>query len=162
MVASKEFTAKPLSAEQQLKGFIAKFEPKHQALFRSVRRAMRKRFPSANELVYDYARSLVISYSPIERGSDSVVAIALGADGLRLFFNQGPKLPDPKKILLGSGKQTRFIWIESPEKLRLPEVKALLEAAIDQAKIPLHRSRRGKPIIKPKSAKQRPRRKPKR
>ena len=159
MVASKKVTAKPLSAEQQLKGFIAKFEPKYQALFRSVRRAMRKRFPSVNELVYDYSKSLMIGYSPIERGSDSVVAIALGADGLRLFFNQGPKLPDPRKILLGSGRQTRFIWIESPETLRLPEVKALMEAAIDRATIPMRPSGHGKLIIKPKAAKLPPRRK---
>jgi len=159
MVVSKKVAAKPLSAEQQLKGFIAKFEPKHQALMRSVRRAMRKRFPSANELVYDYARSLVIAYSAIERGSDAVVAIALGADGLRLYFNQGATLPDPKKILLGSGKQTRFIWIESPKTLILPEVQALMEAAVDHATIPARPSGRGKLIIKPKAAEQPSRRK---
>jgi hypothetical protein len=162
MKASKEVTTKPLSAEQQLKGFIAKFEPEHQALIRSVRKSLRNRFPSANELVYDYSKSLVIGYSPIERGLDSVVAIALGADGLRLYFNQGPKLPDPKKILLGSGKQTRFIRIESPRTLILPEVEALLATAIDRARTPFRPSGRGKLIIKSISAKQRRRRKPKR
>ncbi len=162
MKASKEGTTELLSAEQELKGLIAKFEPKHQALIRSVRKSLRKRFPSANELVYDYSNSFVIGYSPTDRGIDSVVAIASGADGLRLYFNQGPKLPDPKKILLGSGKQTRFIWIESPRTLRLPEVEALLEAASDRAKAPVRLSGRGKLIIKSISAKQRPRRKPKR
>ncbi len=160
MKASKTITTKPLSAEQQLKGFVATFGPKHQALIRSVRRALRKRFPSADELVYDYPNAFVIAYSPTERGSDAVVAMSAGADGLRLVFTQGATLPDPKKILLGSGKQTRFIWIESPRTLRLSEVKALLETAIDRAKIPLRPSGRGKPIIKPKSAKQRPKRRP--
>ena len=134
MKASKEVTTKPLSAEQQLKGFIAKFEPKHQALIRSVRKALRKRFPSANELAYDYSKFFVIGYSPTERGSDSVIAIATDANRLRLYFNQGPKLPDPKKILLGSGKQTRFIRIESPRTLKLPEVEALLDSAIDRGR----------------------------
>jgi hypothetical protein len=161
MKASKVVTTGPLSSEQQLKGFIAKFNPKRQELIRSLRRAMRKRFPSADELVYDYPNAFVIAYSPTERGSDAVVSISAGADGLRLVFTQGATLPDPKKILLGSGKQTRFIWIESPRTLTLPEVKALLETATDRAKIPLRPSGRGKPIIKPKSAKRQPRRNPK-
>ena len=162
MVASKKVTAKPLSAEQQLKGFISRYEPKQQALLRSVRKVLRNRFPSENELVYDYPNAFVIAYSPTERGSDAVVAISAGSDSLRLVFTQGATLPDPKKILLGPGRQTRFIWIESPGTLRLPEVKALLDTAVDRAKIPLRPSGRGKPIIKPKSVKQRPRRKPKR
>ncbi len=158
MKAAKVVTTEPLIAEQQLKGFIAKFDTKHQELIRSVRRALRKRFPSADELVYDYPNAFVIAYSPTERGSDAVVSISAGADGLRLVFTQGATLPDPKKILLGSGKQTRFIWIESPGTLTLPEVKALLETATDRAKMPLRPSGRGKTILKPKPAKQRPRR----
>ena len=162
MKASQEGTIKSLSAEQQIHSLIAKFEPKHQALIRTVREALRKRFSSADELVYDYPSACVIDYSPTERGSDAVVSISAGADGLRLVFTQGATLPDPKKILLGSGKQTRFIWIESPRTLSLPEVKALMETATDLAKRPSRPSGRGEPIIKPKSAKRRPKRKPKR
>ena len=36
------------------------------------------------------------------------------------------QLPDPHKILLGSGKQTRFIRIESAKVLASPEVEALI------------------------------------
>ena len=61
MKASNNITTRPLSAEQQLKGFIATFEPKHQALIRSVRKALRNRFPSADELVYDYPNAFVIA-----------------------------------------------------------------------------------------------------
>jgi hypothetical protein len=32
-------------SEKQLKGFIDKFEPKHQALIRATRKALRKRLP---------------------------------------------------------------------------------------------------------------------
>jgi hypothetical protein len=162
MKASKEVTTKPLTVEQQIKGFIARFDPKHQALIRSARKALRKRFPTANELVYDYSKYFVIGYSPTEGGIESPIAVALGADGLRLYFNQGPGLPDPKKILLGSGKQTRFVWIESPRTLMLPEVQALLESATDQAKIPFRPGGRGKLIIKSTSAKRQQKSRPKR
>jgi len=44
-------TASP-AAEKQLQGFIDNFEPDHQALIRAMRKALRKRMPSANELVW--------------------------------------------------------------------------------------------------------------
>lgn len=160
MKASRKGTTRPRSDEQQLRGFIAKYEPKYQRLIRSVRKVLRKRFPSADELVYDYNNSFVIGYSPTERGSDSVVAIAAAVNGLRLVFNQGPTLPDPKKLLLGSGRQTRFIWVESAKTLALPEIEALMRAAIDRAKTPLRPGGSGKLVIKSNSAWQRPRKKP--
>src|SRR5688572_26159844 len=98
--------------ETQLRACIDKLDPRYQKLFRSVRAAVRKRFPTANELAYDYPRALVISYSPADRGIDSIVAIRGDATGVSLYFNQGPQLPDPKRLLRGSGKQTRFIQVE--------------------------------------------------
>ena len=110
------------SAERQIAGFIAKFEPNNQKLIRSVRKVLRKRFPTANELVYDYRKNFVIGYSPIESGSDAIVAMTADADGVALYFNQGPSLPDPHKILMGDGRQTRFIRLESARVLLRPEV----------------------------------------
>lgn len=152
MKASITGSANAKEAEQQLRNLIAKREPKLQPLIRAVRRALRKRFPTAEELAYDYSNSLVISYSPTERGIESVVTIAAGADGVRLFFNGGPKLPDPKKILLGSSKMTRFIWLESAKDLTRPVVKALLAAALAQSKYPLPKSGTGRLVIKSSSA----------
>ena len=138
----------PPSAELQLAGLIAKFEPKNQKLIKSVRRALRKRFPTVNELVYDYTKSLVIGYSPNERGSDGIVAMSADANGVRLFFNQGVSLPDPHGILLGDGRQTRYILIESGRVLLRQEVESLLTAALGKVTIPLGRSGRGELIIK--------------
>ena len=146
-------------AEQQLDGFIAKFEPKNQTLIRAVRKALQKRFRTANELVYDNYNFFVIGYGPTERPSDCIVSIAAGASGVGLCFLFGASLPDPQKILLGSGKQTRFIRLDKAEVLKRPEVEALLDAAIAHAKVPFPSSGGGKLIIRSISAKQRPRRK---
>jgi len=86
--------------------------------------------------------------------------MAARANGVGLCFIHGASLPDPKKLLLGSGKQTRFIRLESATTLARPEVEALIAAAIAQAKTPLPKSGRGKLIIRSVSAKQRPRRRP--
>ena len=147
----------PASAERQLAELIAKFDPNNLKLTRSVRRVLRKRLPTANELVYDYRKNFVIGYSPTERGSDAVVAMSTDADGVALYFNQGPSLPDPHKILMGNGRQTRFIRLESARVLLRPEVESLMIAAAKKAKIKLRRSGRGELIIKSHSSKQRAR-----
>jgi Domain of unknown function (DU1801) len=147
--------------ESQLDGFIEKFEPAHQRLIREVRKALRKRFRTANELVYDNYNFFVIGFGPSERPSDCIVSIAAGANGVGLCFLHGAKLPDPKKILLGAGNQTRFIRLEKVDVLKRPEVENLIAAAIDKSKVPFSSAGRGKVIIRSISAKQRPRRKAK-
>jgi hypothetical protein len=122
---------KKQSPEAQLRACIDKLNPQQRKLFRSVRAAVRKRLPTANELAYDYGRALVIGYAPADRGIDALVAIRADAAGVSLYFNQGPRLPDPKRLLRGSGKQTRFIQVEAASQLAHPDVEALLAAAID-------------------------------
>jgi len=91
--------------EQQLAGFIKKFDSKNAALIRSVRKVLRKRLPTANELVYDNYNFFVIGYCSTERPSDCILSIAAGANGVGLSFYHGATLPDPHRLLPGSGNQ---------------------------------------------------------
>ena len=81
MQASTSTAANP---ERQLAAFIRKFSPIDQRLIRAVRSALRKRFPTANELVYDNYNFFVIGYSPTERPSDAIVSMAARANGVGL------------------------------------------------------------------------------
>src|SRR5262245_8269953 len=110
-------TPSKADAEKQLAAFIRKFDPTDQRLIRGVRSALRKRFPTSNELVYDNYNFFVIGYSPTERPSDTIVSMAARANGVGLCFIHGARLPDPQKVLLGSGNQTRFIRLDSPAVL---------------------------------------------
>jgi len=157
--ARKVAPTAPADAEKQLNSFIDKFAPTNQALIRAVRKALRKRLPSANELAYDNYNFFVIGYGPTERPSDCILSIAAAANGVGLCFIRGASLPDPHQILLGSGKQTRFIRIESAEVLARPEVEALIAAALANSKASPPKGKR-KLIIRSVSAKQKPRRKP--
>ncbi len=150
--------AKPASAEQQVRSFIGKFSAPHQRLIRAVRRVLRGRMPSAHELVYDNYNFFVIGYGPTTRPSDAVLSIAAGANGVGLCFIQGKTLPDPDGLLLGGGKQTRFIRVESAASLLKPAVSRLIDAAIARAREPFLASGRGTLVIRSVSAKQRPRR----
>ena len=143
---------------RQVAGFIAKFDPGNAKLIRSARRALRKRFPTALELVYDNYNFLAMGFCSSERSSDCIVSLAAYANGVNLFFYYGAKLADPEKFLQGGGKQVRFIRLESAAMLAKPQVEALLRAAVAQAKSPLPVAPRGRTIIKSVSTKQRSRR----
>jgi hypothetical protein len=152
-------TSKTADAEKQLKSFIDKFDSKHRVVIQAARKALRERFPTATELVYDNYNFFVIGYGPTERPSDCIISIAAAANGVGLCFIRGASLPDPARILQGSGKQTRFVRLPAADILKKPEVQALLKLAADRAKTPMPASGKGRLVIRSVSAKQRPRRK---
>ena len=156
--------SKTPTPEAELQSYIQRLDPKNQKLMRSVRTAVRKRFPTANELAYDYGSHVVISYSPTDRAIDAIVAIDGRADGVRLYLTHGPHLPDPKGLLQGSGSQVRFVQVEAASRLAHPDLKALIAAAVDQSTVPLPSKGpskgKGKLIIKLTAAKKRSQRKP--
>lgn len=138
---------------------IEKFTPEMAGRIRRVRSALRKRFPSANEIVYDNYNFFVIGYSATERPSDTLVSLAADANGVGISFYWGATIPDPHRLLQGSGKQNRFLRLPDLDLLADPRVQALFQAAEDQADPALPSSGKGKTILKSISAKQRPRRK---
>ena len=143
---------------KQLAAFIAKFDPAVARVIRATRRSLRRRVPTAIEIVYDNYNFFVIGYSTTERPSDCVFSVAAAANGVGLSFYHGATLPDPEGILLGSGAQNRFIRLPSASVLDAPPVEALLKAAVAQARHPLPATGSGHTIIRSVSAKQRPRR----
>ena len=146
------------SPEKQLAHFIDRYSPEVAALTRTVLAKMRARLPGFIQLVYDNYNALAIGFGPSERASEAVFSIALYPRWVNLFFLQGAKLPDPQKVLKGSGKQVRRITLEAAGDLDKPAVRALMESALESAARPPKSARPGGIVIKSVSAKQRPRR----
>lgn len=157
MKRNRSAAGSAVSSAKQVAAFIAKFDPTIARLVRSARTALRKRLPTAVELVYDNYNALAIGWGPNERASEVIVSLGIFARGVSLYFTHGAKLPDPQKLLQGSGNQGRFIRLESVAQLDQPAVTALLRAAIRQGKTPLPATGRGYTVVKSVSAKQRPR-----
>ncbi len=83
MIASTSRRPAPaLPASKQLASFIAKFEPATAKLIRDCRAELRKRLPTAIELVYDNYNFFVIGYSATGRPSDCIVSLAAAANGV--------------------------------------------------------------------------------
>jgi len=153
---SNQSVAERRSAEAEVRALIAKLAPAYLRLIGAVRRWLRKRLSTAHELVYEYRDWFVISYSPNEHGYEGVLAIRASADGVKLYLNSGKELPDPEKLLRGSGK-TRSIHLEGASTLARPAVARLIEEAIARNRVPFALTGRGPVVIRSASAKQRPR-----
>jgi hypothetical protein len=146
-----------MTARQELDSFIAKFSPEVAGVARKAFSWMRKKFPRATVLVYDNYNALAIGFGPTERASDAVFSIALFPRWVNLFFLQGANLPDPHKLLQGSGKQVRSIRLTNMRVLDNPKLIELIDA--EAARLGLEPGAgSGKIVIKSISAKQRPRR----
>ena len=157
---STQSAAERRSAEAELGTLIDKFAPAHLRLIGAMRRSLRKRLPTAHEVVYEYANlgAVVISYSPNEHGYEGVLAIRGSADGVKLYFNQGKDLPDPAKLLQGTS-QTRWINVEGASTLARPEIARLIDEAIARNRVPFASAGRGSVVMsRSTSAKQRQRR----
>jgi hypothetical protein len=140
------------SAEAEVRRPIAKFAPAHGRLIGTLRRWLRRRLPTAHEVVYEYRDFFVISYSPNEHGYDGVFALRAGADAVRLYFNRGKGLPDPEKLLQGSA-QARWIHVEGASQLAHPAVACLIDEAMARNRVPFARTGPGPIAIRPASVK---------
>jgi hypothetical protein len=156
---STQSAAARRSAEAQVRTLIAKFAPAHLRLIGAMRRSLRKRLPTAYEVVYEYRDWFVIRYSPNEHGYEGVLAIRASADGVKLYFNRGKELPDPAKLVQGSGSLTRSIDMEGASTLARPEVARLIDEAIARNRVPFEGAGRGSVVIRSTPAKK-PRRRP--
>ena len=108
--------------------------------------------------MYDNYNALAIAFSPTERVADVILSITLYPKWVSLFFMRGAHLPDPQKLLKGSGKTVRHIVLADAADLDTPALRALIAHALDRAAKPLDATSPGRVIIKSISAKQRPRR----
>jgi hypothetical protein len=146
------------SPEKQLDLFLAKFDPEIESLARAALKKLRALMPGAVQMIYDNYNALVVGFCATEKSSEAVLSIALYPKWVTLSFLQGKGLPDPKKLLKGSGSTVRSIRLENDKPLKNPDVDALLNAAIARSSNPFGPKENGKLILKSISERQRPRR----
>jgi hypothetical protein len=146
------------TAAQQLRIFLAEFEPRVAAAARSALSRLRKRLPGATEIVYDNYNALAIGFGPSDKASEAIFSIAVFPRWVSLFFLQGAKLPDPDGLLKGTGTKVRHIVLTEASVLEQASVKKLMAVAMTVARKRIDPRQRRRLIIKSISAKQRPRR----
>lgn len=101
-------------------------------LFCDSRQYILELYPESNELLY-HTHALTAVFSISDKLSDAFCMLPVYTNHLNLGFNKGALLKDPDKLLTGTGNLIRHIDVKKPGDYRNPEVKALIQEAIDFA-----------------------------
>ncbi len=102
-------------------------------LFCDIRQYILELHPDSNELLY-HTHALTAVFSISDKLSDAYCMLPIYTNHLNLGFNKGTLLKDPNKLLTGTGNLIRHIDVKKPSDYRNPNVKALIEEAVEFAK----------------------------
>ena len=109
------------------KELVAPYPREVQALARAARALMLDLLPKVTEMVDP--KGPYIQYGYARDYKDIVGYITVNQKGLKLGVARGATLPDPKKLLKGTGKGNRHVVISTPADLRTPGLRQLVRAA---------------------------------
>lgn len=101
-------------------------------LFLDARQFILDLHPEANELLYK-THALTAVFSVSDRLGDAYCMLPIYTSHFNLGFTKGTQLPDPHKLLTGTGSLIRHIDVSAPADYRNKKVKDLLRSAIELA-----------------------------
>jgi hypothetical protein len=116
-----------------LDAFLAQYSREAREISLSLRNLILEVFPNTIEQVDP--KSGIIAYGFTRNTYKGLVcAIQPHMKHVNLMFNKGTQLPDPSVLLAGSGKLARHIKFRSEAETQNPELRKLLEEAIELGK----------------------------
>ena len=92
-------------------------------------------YPQCNELIYDNYNALAFGWSPTDKVGHTFCNIAVGRSSHNVHFGfyWGTEIADPKKILLGSGNQYRYILVKTKNEFPKAYIKTLMREAYENS-----------------------------
>ncbi len=116
--------------------FLRPYPAEIRDLALAARALVLREAPGATELIYDAYNAVAAGYTFTGRPSDAPIHIAVYAKWVNLGFTRGADLPDPDRVLQGSGRQVRHLRLSTPADLESPVLLHFLRAAIARAPRP--------------------------
>ena len=88
-------------------------------------------YPTANELIYDNYNALAFGWSPTDKVGHTFCSIAVGRTSKNVHFGfyWGSQIADPEKLLMGNGKQYRYILVKNKKDFPKTYIIKLVHAA---------------------------------
>ena len=127
-VAKKKASTKAAPSTRTLKEMLAPYPRDVQSLARAARALMMDVLPKVKETVDPTGPYITYAYEPGYKGVVSYITVS--KQGVKLGVARGASLPDPKKLLQGSGKSNRHVVIKTPDDLETPGLRQLVRAAL--------------------------------
>lgn len=107
---------------------VAKYNIGISTLAQQLRGFLLEQLPAINEEI-DLPANMA-SYNYGFGYKNAICVIIPSKKGLKLGFNRGSALPDPEKLLTGTGKVHRYVVINTAADFNKPAVKQLLVEAL--------------------------------
>jgi len=115
---------------QTFEAFLIHYPVSVQKLARNARTLILAAMPASVEQ-FDPSANL-IAYGLDRSYKGLVCGITLHKAYINIMFAQGASLPDPQGLLQGTGKLARHIRVERMADLEAPEIRSLLETALQR------------------------------
>lgn len=111
--------------------FLKMFSAGRQEIALKLRDFVWDLYPQTNELVYDNFNALAFGWSPTDKVGDTFCTVALYRTNKNNHFGfyWGSQIKDPDKILLGDGKQYRYILVDNFDDFPKTYIQKLLKEA---------------------------------
>ena len=112
---------------ERVQAWLETFPVEKKPTINNLRRLISSVAPEAHESIYHGA----LGYGPTDAGFDRILYITVFETHINLGFFYGGFLPDPERLLIGSGKRMRHIKIRSLQESENPALTSLLAQAWD-------------------------------
>jgi hypothetical protein len=107
---------------------LALYPEQVQEIASAARRLLKATLPGVEETVVPPAKLLGYSYGRGYKGL--VCTVIMSQTGVKLGIFRGSELPDPKRLMAGTGKVHRHVQLSAVEDIKRPGLSQLLKAAL--------------------------------
>ena len=114
----------------ELEQFLAPYTSEVRELAWKLRTVIREVMPEAIEQLDPSAH--LIGYGVDRSYKGLICGITVHKAHINLMFARGIELPDPDRLLVGTGKRARHVTIREEADLEHPDVRRLLIAALQR------------------------------
>jgi len=122
---------KTIDTSGTFKDALASSNPQTKKLAIALRKLISQVYPKVVEVPWPRLKVIGYGIGP-KKSTEHFCYIGLFGEHVNLGLNYGLVLPDPDKLLEGSGKKFRHVKIETLQDVNHPGLKKLLQAAIKE------------------------------
>jgi hypothetical protein len=118
-----------MANDKEIIGFLSSYDEKVVSDALLLRKLLFDHLPDIQEQIDLPAK--MIGYCYGQKYAELICMLIPSKKGLKLSFNRGSSLPDPDKLLHGTGKISRYVEIEGEKDINSPQLENLLAAALE-------------------------------
>jgi hypothetical protein len=124
-----ENVKKPMTTtDKKIDSFLSQYEEQIFQNALALRQLLLANLPDIIEQVDIKAKMIAYCYG--QKYTELLCVIIPSKKGLKLGFNRGNELPDPNKLLSGTGKISRYVEIKEAKQIKSVAVKKLVLSAL--------------------------------